>query len=102
MIFQYVEEKYFDKISRCITAKDPWHLLERNYRGTEKSVDDYYNQVMVIVNPLKSNVKCILEAMKKIIVVINPLKSNGKNILKVMKKIMRSFPSKFEHIVCII
>lgn len=53
-----------------------------------RSVDDYYNQVMVLVNPLKSNGKDFSEFMKKIRVVVNPLKSNGKNIVEVMKFIM--------------
>lgn len=36
LIFQLVKEKYFDKISICITVKDVCDLLERNYIGGEK------------------------------------------------------------------
>lgn len=67
------------------TLNGEFEALKINNTG---SVDDYYNQVMVLVNPLKSNGKDFSEFMKKIRVVVNPLKSNGKNIVEVMKFIM--------------
>lgn len=47
--FQYVEEKYFDNISRCNTAKEAWDLAERNYRGAEK-IKKKYEWILLMEN----------------------------------------------------
>lgn len=48
-----------------------------------ESIDDYYKKIIVIVNSLKYDGKYILD-------------------VEVMDKILRTLPSKFEHIVCVI
>lgn len=105
MIFQLVKEKYFDKILRCNIFKDIWDLLERNYKIVENVKKVRLNTLKGEFKALKMNdAKSVDDYYNRVTIVINSFKFNGKDIseVEIIKKFLRSLPSNFEHIVCII
>jgi len=102
LIYQCVNSKIFNKISKATTSKEAWDILEKTYEDGEQnkkiklqtlrrkyelltmedkeSVADYFDRIQELVNAMR--------ACKEII-----------SYQQVVDKILRTFPPRFHHVV---
>ncbi|XP_050242378.1 uncharacterized protein LOC126691373 [Quercus robur] len=102
LLYQWVNESTFEKIAKAESSKEAWKFLGIFFKGIDcvKRVRLQTLRAEFEVIHMKDG-ETISDYFSQLLVIVNRLKSNGESIedVRVVEKILRSLANKFEHVV---